>query len=148
MFFLHKIISSTAARKALLILSVLFFLFSIYDAATSKADNFDSIPTVVECLILLGFSIYYFYEQLKMPDSLFLYNTPHFWITAGIILFFSGSFFVFIYAQSNSDSPEFKQTFSTINTVLSLAENILFLIAFLIARNQSKAIKPNIIAKN
>ncbi len=63
------------------------------------------------------------------------------------MLFFAGNFFVFIYAQSNSKSPEFQNTFSLINTILAFIENILFLIAFIIARKQSKAIKTNIVAK-
>jgi hypothetical protein len=147
MVYLFMIISSEVAKKVLIGLGVFFLLFSIVDMTRSKAESFDSIPTAVECLILIGFSIYFFYEQLKNPDSLFLYNTPNFWIVVGIILFFSGSFFVFIYAQNNSKSPEFSYTFRMINMICGLIENILFLIAFLIAKNESKSIKPNIIPK-
>lgn len=147
-YFLLNVISSSIARLILKICTVLFIVYSIVDLIITSSDSFDSIPTVLECLILISFSVFYFYEQLNKPDSLFLYNTPTFWIVAGIILFFSGNFFVFIYAQSNSKSPEFKHTFDLINAILSFIENILFLIAFLIAKNQSKTLKPKTIANN
>lgn len=147
MGYLYLIISSNLAKKLLLAAAFIFFAYSIYDMTKSKAEYFDSIPTVIECLILIAFSVFYFYEQLKRPDTLFLYNTSNFWLVVGIIIFFSASFFAFIYAQNNSTSPEFKQTFRLINAISGFIENILFLIAFIIARKQSKSIKPNIVAK-
>lgn len=146
--YLWLILSNRTAKTALVFISIGFVAFSIWDLITNRTeDTFDSIPTVIECIIIIGFSMFYFYEQLKNPQSLFLYSTPHFWIVVGLIIFFAGNFFVFIYAQSNSESVEFKNTFDLINTILSFIENILFLIAFIIARKQSKSIKSNIVAK-
>ena len=148
MYYLKSILRSLKARKIISLLILFFVLFALYDLVTnSDADTFDSLPTVFECLIIIGFSTYYLYEQLSSPESLFLYSTPTFWIIVGLMLFFSGNFFVFIYAQSNSESIEFKNTFELINTILAFIENILFLIAFIIARQQSKTIKSNIVAK-
>jgi hypothetical protein len=126
---------------------VLFIGISIFDLSQTNAESFDSLPTVVECLILIALSIFYFYEQLTDSSSLFLYNTANFWIIVGVILFFSGSFFVFIYAQSNAHLPGFNTTFKLIMGISSLIENILFLIAFIIAKNESKSIKSNQIAR-
>lgn len=146
--YLWLILSSKLAKTALVFLSFGFVTFSVWDLITNRnADTFDSIPTVIECIIIIGFSMFYFYEQLKNPQSLFLYSTPNFWVVVGLIIFFAGNFFIFIYAQSNSESVEFKNTFGLINAILSFIENILFLIAFIIARKQSKSIKSNIVAK-
>ena len=146
--YLRLILSSKTAKTALIFISIGFVAFSIWGLITNRnEDTFDSIPTVIECLIIIGFSMFYFYEQLKNPQSLFLYSTPNFWIVVGLIIFFAGNFFVFIYAQSNSESIEFKNTFGLINAILSFIENILFLIAFIIARQQSKTIKSNTVAK-
>ena len=146
--YLWLILTNKLAKNALTFLSIIFVAFSVWDLVTNRnSDTFDSIPTVIECIIIIGFSMFYFFEQLKNPQSLFLYSTPNFWIVVGLIIFFAGNFFIFIYAQSNSDSTEFKTAFSLINAILSLIENILFLIAFIIARKQSKSIKSNIVAK-
>lgn len=148
MYYLRRVLRSVKAKKLLFLLTIFFVLFALFDLITNiDADTFDSLPTVFECLIIIGFSTFYLYEQLGTPESLFLYSTPTFWIIVGLMLFFSGNFFVFIYAQSNSESPEFQTTFGLINTILSFIENILFLIAFIIARQQSKTIKSNIVAK-
>jgi hypothetical protein len=147
MAFLRRVIENFFAKKLIIGFALFFIVFSVVDLNNSRSDSFDSIPAVIECIIILGFSMFYFYEQLKNPQSLFLYSTPNFWIVVGLIIFFAGNFFVFIYAQSNSESAEFKNTFDLINTILSFIENILFLIAFIIARQQSKTIKSNIVAK-
>jgi len=141
------IIQNKLAKKVLYTLATLFIVLSAYDYTQSKGESFDSLPTVLECLILIAFSILYFYEQLTNTSSLFLYNTPNFWIAVGVILFFSGSFFVFIYAQSNSHLPGFNSTFKLIMGISSLIQNILFLIAFIIAKNESKTIKSSAIAR-
>ena len=147
-YYLYLILQNIFAKRALIASGLLFLGFAVFDLFSSQdTDTFDSIPTVIECIIIIGFSMFYFYEQLKNPQSLFLYSTPNFWIVVGLIIFFAGNFFIFIYAQSNSDSAEFKATFSLINAILSFIENILFLIAFIIARQQSKTIKSNIVAK-
>lgn len=145
--FFHYVILSSKAKKVLYVLAALFLVFSIFDLTQTKAESFDSLPTVFECLILIALSIFYFYEQLTDSSSLFLYNTPNFWVIVGVILFFSGSFFVFIYAQSNSHLPGFNTTFKLIMGISSLIENILFLIAFIIAKNESKSIKSKQIGK-
>lgn len=146
-YYLYNIIQNSNAKKILIVLGVVFLGFAIFDFKNSGADTFDSIPTVIECLIILSFSIYYLYEQIKNPNNLFLYNTPNFWIVVGLILFFSGNFFLFVYSQSSSNLPNWQSTFTLINGVCSLLEYILFLAAFIIARNVSKDPKSNLIVK-
>jgi hypothetical protein len=146
--YLHIVIKSSLAKNLIKASLFVFIGFAIFDLFSNKdLDTFDSIPTAVECIIILGFSMFYFYEQLKNPQSLFLYSTPNFWIVVGFIIFFAGNFFLFIYAQSNSNSKEFDDMFGVINVILAFIENILFLIAFIIARKESKSIKSNIVAK-
>ncbi len=148
MMIFFTIIKSTLVKKTIPVLAFLFLIVSLFDLTQTKAESFDSLPTVVECLILIALSIFYFYEQLTDSSSLFLYNTANFWIIVGVILFFSGSFFVFIYAQNNAHLPSFNTTFTLIMGISSLIENILFLIAFIIAKNESKSIKSDQIASN
>jgi hypothetical protein len=125
----------------------MFIIYSFIDLNLSAAASFDSIPTVVECLILLSFSIFYLYEEIGSPNTLFLYTTSNFWVAVSIIIFFSGTFFLFIYAQKNSGDPAFSHTFKIIMGVSSVIKNILFLIAFIIAKTESKTIKSSQIAK-
>lgn len=145
--YLYSIIKGSFSRKLLVFATFIFVSFVVFDLFKSNSQNFDSLPTVIECIILICFSIIYFFEQLNNPENLFLYNSPHFWIVAAVLFFFSGSFFAFIYAQNYASSPQIAQTFNSITSYLALPENILFLIAFIIARKQDKAIKTNTVAK-
>ena len=122
------------AKQIILICITLFVSYSLLDLFLSKAETFDSIPTVLESLMIISFSIFYLYEKMTNPDSLFLYNSPHFWIVSALLLYFSGSFFAFIYAQNYSNSPEVAKTFRTITKYLTFIQNILFLVAFIIAK--------------
>jgi len=139
--YLYNVLKTNNARRILLVCISLFFCYSIFELIQTKAETFDSIPTVLESLIIISFSIFYLYEKMTNPESLFLYNSPHFWIVAALLLYFSGSFFAFIYAQNFSNSPEVAKTFRTITGYLAFFQNILFLIAFIIAKKPVKTLK-------
>lgn len=145
--FLFHAIRNKIAKNWLLGLILAFIIYSFVDMNASAAASFDSIPTVVESIIFLSFSIFFLYEEIGSPNTLFLYTTPNFWIAVSFILFFSGNFFLFIYAQNNSGDPAFAHTFKIITAISSIIKNILFLIAFIIAKNESKTIKSSQLAK-
>jgi hypothetical protein len=60
-----------------------------------------------------------------------VYDLPEFWVVFGIMIYFSGNFFIFIFAQNNLNENSFKKTFNTINALSSIIENIMFLIGAL-----------------
>jgi len=55
-------------------------------------------------------------------------------------MFFAGTFFVFIYSQTNYSNPAFRRTFELIITTFSIIRNLLFSIAFLIKPEKEKKI--------
>jgi hypothetical protein len=72
---------------------------------------------------------------------------PEFWVVFGIIIYFSGNFFIFIFAQNSLNQNSFKETFNTINAISSIIENIMFLIAFVIAKRQFKPLKQKKVSR-
>ena len=147
-FYLYLIIQNNTSRKILIVSTLSFLLYSLFDLLRTSASSFDSIPSIIESLLLLSFSIYYLFEQIKNPNTLFLTNTANFWIIVGIIIFFSGNFFLFILAQNSQDQYNFTKNFRLILVICSILENILFLIAFIIARSEPKTVKSKLIGKN
>jgi hypothetical protein len=139
--FLHSLLQSRTAKRILLICILLFFCYSLFDLFQSKGATFDSIASVLVSLIIISFCVFYLYEKMSNPDSLFLYNSPYFWIVAALLLYFSGIFFANIYAQNFSKSREVAKTFWTITSYLAFIQNILFLIAFIIAKKPDKTLK-------
>jgi hypothetical protein len=136
--FLYINIKSKGFKRIIVILSVLFLTFSIFDLINSGSKTFDSSPTGIACILILSYSIYYLFEKIKTPDSLFLYSTANFWIVVALIIFFSGTFFIYIFSQSNFNNPDFKSTFNIINSSFNILKNLLFSIAFLIKPEKGK----------
>jgi hypothetical protein len=100
-------------------------------------ENYDSVANVLECILLIFYAIFYFFEQIKQPSHLFFYAIPEFWIIVAILLYFSGTFFIVLYAQSQSESKSFQYSSLVINSVFDILKNMLLGLAMLM-RNADK----------
>ena len=130
----------------ILFFNTIVLIFSLYDFKNFQATEFDSISTGLECILFISFSIIYLYERISKVDG-FVYDLPEFWVVFGIIIYFSGNFFIFIFAQNSLNQNSFKETFNTINAISSIIENIMFLIAFIIAKRQFKPLKQKKVSR-
>ena len=139
-------IFSKHVRKLFFICFSFVLLFSLFDFKNFLATEFDSISTGLECILFISFSIIYLYERISKVDG-FVYDLPEFWVVFGIIIYFSGNFFIFIFAQNSLNQNSFKETFNTINAISSIIENIMFLIAFVIAKRQFKPLKQKKVSR-
>lgn len=100
-------------------------------------------------ITVIVYSIFYFYEQLTKPtigNQLFLYNTPSFWIVIAFLIYFSGTFFLYIYSQNKdlSTDNDFKTQYAIINSIFILLENILLGIAMLVKNKTETRTTPKL----
>ncbi|MFM9908292.1 MAG: hypothetical protein ACKVOW_03025 [Chitinophagaceae bacterium] len=84
----------------------------------------------------MSLCIYYFFEQMRHPNSLFIYSTAEFWIVTGILIYLAGNFFLFIY-NSNLTNAEL-DIYWSINYVFNAIKNILFGLAIFIHGRKQK----------
>ena len=119
-------------RKVIQWGSLLFILVCIIDFFESKESTFDSKPTGISALLIISYSLVFLFEQIKEPTQVFIYTSRTFWIATALIIYFSGTFFVFLFSQGSNDSPQFENTYSLINYTFSILRNLFFAIAFLI----------------
>lgn len=93
---------------------------------------------------MITWCIYYLFEKIKEPDSLFLYNTPMFWVVVGLILYFSGAFFLYIYSQNNMNDDTYRATYEVVNAGFNALKLILISVAFLVKppKESFKLLKP------
>ena len=117
-------------------LSVLFFLFLILYHLNTDYQPVDSVPIGIECILILIFSFYYFYEELNNPEVLFIYNDYRFWITTGIMIYLSGSFFIYIFA--NQLEKDLRDLYWSFTFLFQGIMNILFSIGILMVSLKSK----------
>jgi hypothetical protein len=129
-FFIWSNIINRKFKRLIIIASILFICFLIFYYATARFGRLDSVPIGFESILILIYSFYFFYEQINNPNVLFIYNDFRFWITTGIMIYLSGSFFIYIFANQIPDN-EFAQYWSFTYLFLGVM-NILFSIGILL----------------
>src|SRR5690606_7537286 len=84
-------------------ISPLFIIFSIFQFLNSTSYYIDSLSITIENLIIICFTIFYFYEQLVLPQQNFIYSSFRFWIILGILIYSTGTFFFFLQSDKLAD---------------------------------------------
>jgi hypothetical protein len=135
-YFLYSILTTRILKRILLFLSFSFYGICIYDGLNSKSSTFDSLPSGYSAILLIFFSLFSLYELLRSTDYSFLYERTKFWFTTGYIIYFSGTFFIFISAQGNFENPVYFSLFQSLNDFFTIVRNIMFGLAFVINPNK------------
>ena len=91
--------------------------------------DFDSLPTGIEAIILIIFSILCLLEILNSND---IFKKSKTWISFGIIIYFSGSFFLFILSSSNLKYEAFANDYAMIVSIFNIVKNLLFSTAVIV----------------
>ncbi len=107
----------------------IFLFFWIISSYFIPVSAFNSVLNGLESLIVIILTFLYFYEEIKNPQSLFIYSQAHFWAIIGFFLFFSGSFFVFLYKQAHKEEELFLEQYSYIHSSFFILRNLLFTVA-------------------
>lgn len=135
--FLYFHIKSKRAKKILVYVGICFTIFYVTFTAIAGEDvPIDSIQIGIETIIILLFSYYYLYERMNDTSTLFIYNTYPFWVVIGVVLYLSGSFFVYIF--TNNLSEDLIRRYWIITNIFSILKSILFAVAILIHAKPSK----------
>jgi len=94
---------------------------------------FDSYSYLVGCLVMVYFSYLYFVEKIKSVEQINITKTPLFWISVGLLFFYSGEFILFSFFQyflSINDFESFLPVFhffsAILNAILYLCISISF----------------------
>ena len=121
-------------RKPIFQLStVAFFIYSVVEYLTAKsAQDFNFIILVVECLFFLLVIIYFFYEKIKFNLRTPIIQTPDFWVSVAFLLYFSGTFFLFLYSKSNFKNPSFKTEYTIIYGTITIIKDLLLTVSIFV----------------
>jgi hypothetical protein len=121
--YLFKELNTVKFRLFIKISSLVFGAFVLFDIMTGTLNEFDSIPTGVESILILCSSLLVLYERIIKNEE---YNVSSIWISVGLVLFFSGTFFLFILSESNFNDSAFSETYSFILASFKIISYILF----------------------
>lgn len=129
--YLYFSINQKKFKKIIPIAVLIFTISVIIDLSNLSFNDFDSLPTGIESIIILSLSILCLSEILNSSD---LFRKPKAWISFGLILYFSGSFFLFILSKNNLNNQEFANQYAIIISIFNIVKNISFFIAILVER--------------
>ena len=136
-YYIYISLQAKIIKKSLLFFSAIFIVISLINfytilLSTKRSQLIDTIPVSTSAIILIVFSIIFFFEQIQSPKVQFIYSTPNFWIIVGIMIYFSGTFFLFLQYSDLSKSDQ--DNFWVINLICIILKNIFFSIAFVLTR--------------
>ena len=134
-FFIFQLIESDLFKRLIKIGSIIFITVSILDIYTSSFISFDSLPSGIESILVLSYCLFFVYEKMTSTD--FSFNGT-IWITIGFILFFSGTFFLFILSQNNFKDSSFILTYGYIVAIFNIIKNLFITIGIFSESNNSK----------
>ena len=126
--FFYIIINSTILKKILPFVVALFLISSLIDFAFILNKSYTS---GVQSVLILIMCIYYFFDQLKKPDTYLIYTNINFWIIISFLIYVAGTFFLYLMAENMTPNKEFRKEYAIINFSFNLLKNILLSIAML-----------------
>lgn len=91
-WFFNTVIKS---QKWISFLTLAYSVFYLINSIWFEWGVFNTIGRSVECLIMIFLSLRLFYQFYKLEEDIFIDRSPIFWITIGILVYFSGAFFTF-----------------------------------------------------
>lgn len=99
--YFYQILQNTLSKRIVIVLSIATFIIIMYSHFGTHRDfnRIDSFAQSISNLSLIAMSLLFFYQLLNNLDTKDLLSYPHFWICVGVLVYFSGVFFIDIFAE-------------------------------------------------
>ena len=108
----------------------------------SIKGHFSYIPLAVECLVLVIYIIYFFFEKIQISTPIPIYTTCIFWIAVAFIFYCSGNFFLFLYSNVAIKNEQFQSQYTVIYSTFTILKNILLCLGISLNRSDQVYQQP------
>ena len=129
-------ITKPLGRKLLIFSSIIFLAVLIIDLTSTEFKFINSLSIGIETIIILCFSFYLLFELINNPNVLFVHMDYRFWVILGILLYMSGSFFIYILADT-IEARELRRIWP-ITYLFYIVKGVFFTISILVYKRQSQ----------
>lgn len=133
-YFLYVSLRERVFKIIVPVCSALFYLIAIMNITRGRKESFDSLSASLEASLLIIYSLFFLYEQIKDPTVFYVYYSKKFWIIIAFLLYFSSTLFLFIYAV-NLTRAQYKFYWS-LNNLFDTLKNLLFAVSFAMNKNK------------
>jgi ABC-type bacteriocin/lantibiotic exporter with double-glycine peptidase domain len=87
----------SAVSRLLPAVVAVFALASLFSYANpASLYEFNSVQRFAESLLIIGLVLLYFYKVIRELVIVHLEREPLFWVSVGLLLYFSGNVFIFV----------------------------------------------------
>jgi len=131
--FFRETVHNQIVKRIIIVLIISFILLSVINIIYfQKIDQWNSISYSIGCLLIIVLSFYYFFEIFQHPKATKLSSEPTFWISSGLLFYYSCSFPFLSPINFLKSMPKvLLLNLESIFNILIALLHILFIIAFL-----------------
>lgn len=124
----YRALHGPRLRRGLVVALAGLLAFSAYEALRPGGlERFPSGVMTAQCGLFIGLSLTYFYQLLHQPVATAIEQNPLFWVSAGVLVYFSGNLFLFMLQEWLSRNPEAQPVnYWAIHSVANILANLLY----------------------
>lgn len=111
-------------------LRISFIIFALLDAFWwNGINNFNNYARPLSSILLICFALTFFYKTLKELQIKNLESVPLFWLSIGVLIYYSGSLLIFLFTNYVKSSDAALYTIWGIHAIFNIILNISYFIA-------------------
>lgn len=131
-FYFYSTFRQKSFRYIVILGSAVFIAVALANLFNERfnwiAESLASIIVIIYCILSL-------YEQIKDPETIFVYQNKKFWAIIALFIYFSSTLFLYLY--STTLSAEQRHIYWGINNFFEILKNILFSVSFIMKKHHS-----------
>lgn len=86
-------------RKTFVFVAVAFEIFAFINVLFIQKSSINSYTLVLNSIVVIAFTLYYFFWLLKELPAVQLHRLPMFWVNAAYIIYNSANLFLFVFTS-------------------------------------------------
>ncbi|MEO1259291.1 MAG: hypothetical protein AAFZ15_10870 [Bacteroidota bacterium] len=107
-----------------------FAIFALFNNLILERQlRIDALVRAVEAILVITMVLVFFYTTLKTLKLKRLEGAPIFWVSSGLLFYFSTSLFIFIYSNYLIESREASYFIWGLHAIMNTVQNICYTIA-------------------
>lgn len=126
----HKVYTIPVWKQIAVFIPIAFSIFLVLNVFVGGgANNLSSYIHSVEGLLVIGLTLVWFYQALNNTSINAIHREPMFWISCGFLIYFAGTFFLFITSTYLLEHAKGILVVAfLINSISNICKNLLFTI--------------------
>jgi hypothetical protein len=117
-------------EKVFLIINVCYLIFGMVNMLFYQKSSINTYTLILESILIIIFSLYYFYWLLSALPTAQLQRLPMFWLNSAHIIYFSGNLFLFVFTSYLVNVLNNNLlVYWTIHNILGIIEGLMIIVA-------------------